>query len=142
VAFRENEHVGTRIAQVFAAQWLAYALPCRRFAVTLTDDCARLGAGAGRYSFTVVDLHLLLLAGFSGAPKVLSSGGWRVITAANERLVDTMTRQFPHPGATGVEIRPDVGVDQIGLAASDRGFDRVSQIAGAINPQLTQRSSA
>jgi hypothetical protein len=69
VAFRENEHVGTRIAQVFAAQWLAYVLPCRRFAATLTGDCARLGAGAGRYSFTVVDLHLLLLGGFTGAPK-------------------------------------------------------------------------
>jgi hypothetical protein len=73
VAFRENEHVGTRIAQVFAAQWLAYALPCRRFAATLAGDNARLGAGAGRYSFTVVDLHLLLLAGFTGAPEFLIS---------------------------------------------------------------------
>ena len=70
VAFRENEHVGTRIAQVFAAQWLAYVLPCRRFAATLAGDSARLGAGADRYSFTVVDLHLLLLAGFTGAPKI------------------------------------------------------------------------
>jgi hypothetical protein len=72
VAFRENEHVGTRIAQVFAAQWLAYVLPCRRFAATLAGDSARLGAGADRYSFTVVDLHLLLLAGFTGAPQSLS----------------------------------------------------------------------
>jgi hypothetical protein len=75
VAFRENEHVGTRIAQVFAAQWLAYALPCRRFAVTLAGTSARLGVGAGRYSFTVVDLHLLLLAGFTGAPKFLNFEG-------------------------------------------------------------------
>ena len=72
VAFREFEHVGSRIAQVFAAQWLACVLPCRRFDATLTGACARLGAGAGRYSFTVGDLHLLLLAGFSGAPKFLS----------------------------------------------------------------------
>src|SRR5690242_6559571 len=28
----------------FAAQWLAYALPCRRFTVALTDASARLGA--------------------------------------------------------------------------------------------------
>ena len=70
VAFRENEHVGTRIAQVFAAQWLACVLPCRRFAATLTDDSARLGVGADRYSFTVGDLHLLLLAGFTGAPLI------------------------------------------------------------------------
>jgi hypothetical protein len=64
VAFRENEHVGTREFQVYAAQWLAYALPYRRFAVTLAGASARLGADADRYSFTVVDLHHLLLAGF------------------------------------------------------------------------------
>jgi hypothetical protein len=47
----------------FAAQWLACTLPCRRFADTLTDACARLGADVGRYSFIVVDSHHLLLAG-------------------------------------------------------------------------------
>ena len=46
-----------------AAQWLAYALPCRRFADTLTDAYARLGADVDRYSFIVVDFHHLLLAG-------------------------------------------------------------------------------
>ena len=45
------------------AQWLAYALPYRRFACALTDADARLGADAGRYSFIVSDLHRLLLAG-------------------------------------------------------------------------------
>jgi hypothetical protein len=64
VAFRESDHVGTRDYQAFAAQWLAYVLPCRRFARTLTDTDARLGADADRYSFIVVDLHHLLLAGF------------------------------------------------------------------------------
>ena len=34
---------------------VAYALPCRRFAVTLAGASARLGADADRYSFTVVD---------------------------------------------------------------------------------------
>jgi hypothetical protein len=63
VAFRENEHVGTREFQVYAAQWLAYALPYRRFAVTLAGADARLGADVDRYSFTVVDLHHLLPAG-------------------------------------------------------------------------------
>jgi hypothetical protein len=59
----------------FAAQWLAYALPYRRFADanvdtltgTLVDTCARLGADAVRYTFIVADFHRLLLAGFSGA---------------------------------------------------------------------------
>jgi hypothetical protein len=48
---------------VFGAQWLAYALPCRRFTPALTDDGARLGADVVRYSFIAVDLHHLLLAG-------------------------------------------------------------------------------
>ncbi len=48
---------------VFGAQWLAYAFPCRRFTFALTDDGARLGADVVRYSFIVVDLHHLLLAG-------------------------------------------------------------------------------
>jgi len=52
----------TRIQVYFAAQWLAYTLPYRRFADTLTDACARLGADADRYSFIAVDLHHLLLA--------------------------------------------------------------------------------
>jgi hypothetical protein len=64
VAFRVYEHVGTRDNLVFAAQWLAYALPCRRFADTLTDAGARLGADADRCSFIAVDLHHLLFAGF------------------------------------------------------------------------------
>ena len=55
--------VGTRDISSFAAQWLAYALPCRRFAAALADDDARLGADVDRYSFIVVDLHHLLLAG-------------------------------------------------------------------------------
>jgi hypothetical protein len=53
-----------RLIQVFAAQWLAYVLPYRRFVVILTNADARLGADVDRYSFTVVDLHLLLFAGF------------------------------------------------------------------------------
>jgi hypothetical protein len=47
----------------FAAQWLAYALPYRRFVAVLADANARLGADVDRYSFIVVDLHHLLLAG-------------------------------------------------------------------------------
>jgi hypothetical protein len=52
---------GTKFS--FAAQWLAYTYPCRRFADILTNVCARLGADADRYSFIAVDLHHLLLAG-------------------------------------------------------------------------------
>ena len=62
VAFRQLNSVSAR-NEDFAAQWLAYALPCRRFADTLAGTCARLGADAVRYTFIVVDLHHLLLAG-------------------------------------------------------------------------------
>src|SRR6516225_216094 len=62
VAVRARNSVGTR-GLAFAAQWLAYALPYRRFVGILTDANARLGADVDRYSFIVVDLHHLLLAG-------------------------------------------------------------------------------
>ena len=62
-AFHRVNNVGTRIANTFAAQWLAYMLPCRRFADVLADARARLGADVGRYSFIAVDFHHLLLAG-------------------------------------------------------------------------------
>ena len=39
-------------------------VPYRRFADTLASANARIGADADRYSFTVVDSHLLLFAGF------------------------------------------------------------------------------
>src|SRR6266849_9134903 len=68
VAFHIHDCVGPRDIKPYAAQWLAYALPCRRFADTLAGACARLGADAVRYSFIVTDFHRLLLAGFTGAP--------------------------------------------------------------------------
>ena len=43
-AFRQVNNVGTRIDNGFAAQWLAYTLPYRRFADVLADPCARIGA--------------------------------------------------------------------------------------------------
>lgn len=63
VTFRPVNGVGARDNLTFAAQWLAYALPCRRFADALTGGSARLGADVDRYSFIVSDLHRLLLAG-------------------------------------------------------------------------------
>src|SRR5208337_3707309 len=71
VAFRDSDHVGARYFQAFAAQWLAYALPYRRFDTALADCVARLGADAVCYSFIVADFHHLLLAGFAGAPETL-----------------------------------------------------------------------
>jgi len=58
----------------FAVQWLAYALPCRRFAGALAGACARLGADVDRYSFTVRDFHPLLLAGHPAHSETLLWG--------------------------------------------------------------------
>jgi hypothetical protein len=44
VAFRQRYGVGAQNDVDFAAQWLACAFPCRRFAEVLADNCARLGA--------------------------------------------------------------------------------------------------
>ena len=71
MAFRYTDSVGTREQFSIAAQWLACTVPDRRFADILTDACARLGADVVRYSFIVMDLHHLLLAGLpahSGPP--------------------------------------------------------------------------
>jgi hypothetical protein len=63
VAFRLRNGVGAQDMNLYEAQWLAYALPYRRFAAALTDCDARLGADMDRYSFIVSDLHRLFVAG-------------------------------------------------------------------------------
>jgi hypothetical protein len=62
VAFRAVNGVDSR-DMPFAAQWLAYALPCRRFAHALASMHARLRADVDRYSFIAVDFRHLHLAG-------------------------------------------------------------------------------
>jgi hypothetical protein len=80
IAFRQENGVGTRDQVSFAAQWLACAYPCRRFADVLTNACARLEANVDRYSFIAVDLHHLLLAGLpahslrTATPPVATAG--------------------------------------------------------------------
>ena len=61
-AFRRVNNVGTRIANTFAAQWLAYTLPYRRFADALTVACARIRGDVDCCSFIAVDFHHILLA--------------------------------------------------------------------------------
>src|SRR6202045_2590781 len=63
IAFRYTDSVGTRNQFSIAAQWLACTFPYRRFADILANACARLGADVVSYSFIVVDLDHLLLAG-------------------------------------------------------------------------------
>jgi len=59
---------------------LACTFPCRRFADILAVACARLGADVVRYTFIVVDLHHLLLAGLPA--HLCENALLRVIVAA------------------------------------------------------------
>ena len=61
-AFRQVNNVGTRVANDFAAQWLAYTLPYRRFADILADACAQIEGDVDCYSLIAVDFHHILLA--------------------------------------------------------------------------------
>jgi len=82
VVFRKTEHVDTRDFQAFAAPWLAYVLPYRRFAVILADANARLGANADCSSFIAADFHHLLFAGFyrrTGLLEICTTGAMSAI---------------------------------------------------------------
>jgi len=87
IAFQPWNAVGARDDKSFAAQWLAYASPCRRFAADLAVDSARLGAGAVRETFTVEDFHLMLLAGLPAHSKEVPNPLSRLVTVLSS-LID------------------------------------------------------
>ena len=68
VAFRRDDGVGTRVHASLAAQWPARMYPCRRFALVLANDDARLGASAVRYPFTARTFALHTPCRSPGAP--------------------------------------------------------------------------
>src|SRR6516165_8558986 len=87
-AFRQVNNVGTRVDNDFAAQWLAYTLPYRRFADVLADACARSGGDVDCYSFIAVHFHHILLASLpahSLALRPAHSRSHQIVTA-NRRL--------------------------------------------------------
>src|SRR4030081_1555094 len=90
MAFHIRNCVGIRDDRAFAVQWLACALPCRRFTPALADDGARLRAGVDRYSFTVRDLHPLLLAGLPAHSENLHRSGSQPFLF--DHLVDVQPR--------------------------------------------------
>ena len=121
MAFRPTDSVGTRNQVYFAAQWLAYTLPCRRFADTLAGACARLGADADRYSFIAVDLHHPLLAGLPAHLLKNSLGEVLRVTPRN------LTSQID-PGST-IAMRSGVCG---GVSLQPRPRCRRSSIAGIV----------
>ena len=111
LAFRNEYSVGARFYLTFAAQWLAYAIPYRRFADILTEACARLRADVVCYAFIVADLHRLLLAGlpahsgFDPLQKGLSASAPRPAAHLCLHLVRCWTGR--KVGEIGAEIGPN-----------------------------------
>ena len=107
--------VGTRDKSSIVAQWLACTYPYRRFACTLADACARLGADVVRYTFIAVDLHPLLLAGLPAHGKRLS---------ALRRPSGYADMALPTPPAGGERAR-EVGIVRgtAGSSAARRAVD-------------------
>jgi hypothetical protein len=110
IAFRYTDSVGTRNPFSIADQWLACTFPYRRFADILADACARLGADVVRYSFIVVDLYHLLLAGLP-AHLCKNSGACALPSASAGRWETT---DF-WPGSSGP---PSAALNR---ASADRG---------------------
>ena len=109
VAFRGVNNVGTRVYNAFAARWLAYTLPYRRFAVILANDCARIGGDVGCYSFIAVDLHHILLAGLPAHSLALRPAHSRrhlYVTCYTEGFSHFVT-SMPAPVATRVSAPGD-----------------------------------
>jgi hypothetical protein len=131
IAFHYTDSVGTRNQFSIAAPWLACTFPCRRFADILADACARLGADAVRYSFIVVDLHHLLLAGLSAhlCENALFRERLRIVFSV--RPPQRMPRQFSavtmkrRIGSSGTHTWVSVTDRGLPLVATKRGFERV-----------------
>ena len=107
-AFRQVNNVGTRVDNDFAAQWLAYTLPYRRFADVLADACARIGGDVDCYSFTAVDFHHILLASLPAHSLAL-----RPAHSRGHQFVARYTEGFSHfvtsmtaPVASGWSVSP------------------------------------
>ena len=88
VAFRSFNGVGTRIELTFTAQWLAYALPYRPFAI----PAARPGADLAPYSSFVVASPTLLLPGLTDA---LNASSWPSRAALASLGAGRLARPFP-----------------------------------------------
>jgi len=123
VAFRGVNSVGTRVYNAFAAQWLAYTLPYRRFAVILAEDCARIGGDVGCYSLIAVDSHHILLAGLPAH----SLSSWPSCSGHRR----TAAKAVRDPWMPGTRACPRAGHDEWeGLLLKwGRHFDRLA-VAG------------
>src|ERR1700676_1727834 len=76
IAFHIRNCVGTRDDRSFAVQWLAYALPCRRFAGALADACARIGGDVGWSGRIEARTGLRMMPTFPRSPLSFRTAGF------------------------------------------------------------------
>src|SRR4029077_1508367 len=76
IAFRHRNDVGTQDEGTFAAQWLAYALPCQRFADALAGICAGLGVDAVRSGRIEARTGLRMMPTFPRSPLSFRTAGF------------------------------------------------------------------
>jgi hypothetical protein len=76
VAFRLRNGVGAQDMNLYEAQWLAYALPYRRFAAALTDCDARLGADMDRSGRTEARSGLRMMPTSPRSPLSFRTAGF------------------------------------------------------------------
>src|SRR5262249_23831255 len=78
---------------------------------------------------------------WGGAPGPLARHGRRALAVhpsrrvppADDRRADAVAGQLPDAGAARVLVGADDGVDQVRLAAGERGADRLGKISRSIN---------
>jgi hypothetical protein len=75
-AFRQVNNVGNRVDNGFAAQWLAYTLPYRRFANVLADACARIGGDVGWSGRIEARTGLRMMPTFPRSPLSFRTAGF------------------------------------------------------------------
>src|ERR1019366_4175827 len=83
-AFRQVNNVGTRVANDFAAQWLAYTHPYRRFADALVDASARIGGNVDWWGRIEVRTGLRMMPTFPRSPLSFRTAGFDPITSRIE----------------------------------------------------------
>src|SRR5262249_53558 len=85
-------------------------LVCRRFAVALTGDRARLGVDVDRYSFIVSDLHRLLVAGLPAHCERFCTSSHTFIRREIRAIEDTPPVKPTLPmSASGAKARTNPG---------------------------------
>src|SRR5262249_7691521 len=133
-AFRLRNGVSAQGMNLYEAQWLAYALPYRRFAAVLADCDARLGADmdrSGRTESPIIDSSRAAMS-TSPSPRVDRLGTPKAPAIRFARAMTFVASWFTHLLRPARLLAPRYGSDHLrgqrGLLLP--GFQRDEPVAG------------